>query len=97
MCIGVIPGLVDTDAHMDREGLRTLFPSLAGVHPVPEVVACVASEVQKTPPGAWLVTAPLGTPPYHFDIAAMLAEHRVPTRGELHAVSPANPIYIQAI
>lgn len=93
----VIPGLVDTHAHMDREGLRTLFPSLAGAHTVPEVVARVASEVEKTPPGAWLVTAPLGTPPYHFDIAAMLAEHRVPTRWDLDVVSPANPVYIQAI
>ena len=25
----VIPGLIDTHAHMDREGLRELFPSLA--------------------------------------------------------------------
>src|SRR5918999_165372 len=93
----VIPGLIDSHAHMDREGLRELFPSLAGAQSVREVVGLVAREVAAKPPGQWLVTAPLGTPPYHFDVAEMLAENRVPTRWDLDAVSPENPVYIQAI
>jgi predicted amidohydrolase YtcJ len=93
----VIPGLIDTHAHMDREGLRDLFPSLTGAQSVREVVDIVAREVATRPPGEWLVTAPLGTPPYHFDVATMLAEHRVPTRWDLDAVSPQHPVYIQAI
>lgn len=93
----VIPGLIDTHAHMDREGLRDLFPSLAEAQSVREVVDIVAREVATRPPGEWLVTAPLGTPPYHFDVATMLAEHRVPTRWDLDAVSPRHPVYIQAI
>jgi predicted amidohydrolase YtcJ len=93
----VIPGLIDAHAHMDREGLRDLFPSLAGAQSVPQVVDIIAREVAVKPPGEWLVTAPLGTPPYHFDVAEMLAENRVPTRWDLDAVSPENPVYIQAI
>jgi predicted amidohydrolase YtcJ len=93
----VIPGLIDAHAHMDREGLRELFPSLAGAQSVREVVGLIAREVAAKPPGQWLVTAPLGTPPYHFDVAEMLAENRVPTRWDLDAVSPENPVYIQAI
>ena len=93
----VIPGLIDAHAHMDREGLRDLFPSLAGAQSVHDVVDLIAREVAAKPPGEWLVTAPLGTPPYHFDVAEMLAENRVPTRWDLDAVSAENPVYIQAI
>jgi len=93
----VIPGLIDAHAHMDREGLRELFPSLAGTASVPAVVDIIAREVTGKPPGDWLVTSPLGTPPYHFDVEEMLAENRVPTRWDLDAASPENPVYIQAI
>jgi predicted amidohydrolase YtcJ len=93
----VIPGLIDAHAHMDREGLRELFPSLAGAQSVREVLDIIAREVAAKPPGQWLVTAPLGTPPYHFDVAEMLAENRVPTRWDLDAVAPHHPVYIQAI
>jgi len=93
----VIPGLIDAHAHMDREGLRDLFPSLAGAQSVRDVVERIAREVAAKPPGEWLVTAPLGTPPYHFDVAEMLAANRVPTRWDLDAVSAENPVYIQAI
>jgi predicted amidohydrolase YtcJ len=93
----VIPGLIDAHAHMDREGLRDLFPSLAGAQSVRQVVDIIAGEVATKSPGEWLVTAPLGTPPYYFDVAEMLAENRVPTRWDLDAVAPENPVYIQAI
>jgi predicted amidohydrolase YtcJ len=93
----VIPGLIDAHAHMDREGLRDLFPSLAGAQSVREVVDIIAREVAAKSPGEWLVTGPLGTPPYHFDVAEMLAENRVPTRWDLDAVAPHHPVYIQAI
>jgi len=93
----VIPGLNDTHAHMDREGLKELFPALTGAQSVREVVQIVAREVAAKPPGEWLVTAPLGTPPFFFDVPTMLAEHRIPRRWDLDAVSPDNPVYIQAI
>ncbi len=93
----VIPGLIDTHAHMDREGLKDLFLSLTGAQSVPQIVDIIAREVAGKQPGEWVMTAPLGTPPYHFDVSTMLAENRVPTRWDLDAVSPENPVYIQAI
>jgi predicted amidohydrolase YtcJ len=93
----VIPGLIDAHAHMDREGLRHLFPSLAGAQSVREITDRIAREVATKPADEWLVTAPLGTPPYHFDVAEMLAENRVPTRWDLDTVAPQHPVYIQAI
>ena len=93
----VIPGLIDTHAHMDREGLRDLFPSLAGGRSVRDIMDRIAHEVAQKQPGEWLVTAPLGTPPFHFDVPSMLADNQVPTRWDLDAVSPENPVYIQAI
>jgi hypothetical protein len=93
----VIPGLIDAHAHMDREGLKDLFPSLAGAQSVPQILDIIAREVAGKQPGEWIMTAPLGTPPYYFDVATMLAENRVPTRWDLDAVSPENPVYIQAI
>src|SRR5687768_3282211 len=47
----VIPGLIDTHAHMDREGLRDLFLSLTGAQSVREVVDIVAREVAARPRG----------------------------------------------
>src|SRR4051812_48048793 len=35
----VIPGLIDGHAHMDREGLKGLLPSLAGVKSIDALVA----------------------------------------------------------
>ncbi|MFQ6030066.1 MAG: amidohydrolase, partial [Dehalococcoidia bacterium] len=33
----LIPGIIDIHAHMDREGLRQVFPSLAGARTIPQV------------------------------------------------------------
>ena len=48
----VVPGIIDTHAHMDREGLKGLFPSLAGVSSIGDVLAVVKREVDRTPPGS---------------------------------------------
>ncbi len=93
----VIPGLIDTHAHLDREGMKYLFPSLGNAQTVQAIVEVIAREVAKRPPGEWLVTLPLGTSPFYFDAPAMAAEARVPTRWDLDPVSPENPVYIQAI
>ena len=33
----VIPGIVDIHAHMDREGLKTIYPSLEGLRSIGEI------------------------------------------------------------
>lgn len=92
----VIPGLIDAHAHLDREGLRDLFPSLAGIRSIPELQARLAQLAASRPPGEWIVTMPLGDPPHYFNPPHGLAERRWPTRWDLDAAAPDHPVYIRA-
>jgi predicted amidohydrolase YtcJ len=91
----VTPGLIDGHAHLDREGLKWLYPSLAGCRSIDDVLAVVRREVARAQPGAWIVTMPIGTPPWFFDGPETFAEGRGPTRQELDAAAPHNPVYIR--
>ena len=93
----VVPGLVDAHAHMDREGLKTVCPSLAGAASIEDVLQRIEALVRVAAPGEWIVTMPLGDPPYYFDVPQNLKEGRFPTRWELDRVAPRNPVYIRAI
>ena len=87
----LLPGLIDGHAHMDREGLKTLLPSLAGARSIDDVLAVIADEVRRRRPGEWVVTMPIGTPPLYLDGADGLREGRWPTRHDLDRVAPDNP------
>ncbi|MBI2371132.1 MAG: amidohydrolase, partial [Deltaproteobacteria bacterium] len=93
----VLPGLVDGHAHMDREGLKSLNPSLAGARSIGEILSIIEREVRKARPGEWIVTMPIGDPPYYWDVPDILAEKRFPNRWDLDQVAPDNPVYIRAI
>ena len=93
----VIPGIVDIHAHMDREGLKNDYPSLAGARSIPEVLDIVRREVASKSPGEWVVTMPLGAPPNYPNMPEGLAEGRYPTRHDLDQVSPNNPVYLRGI
>lgn len=93
----IIPGLIDAHAHMDREGLKPVFPTLAGCESIDDVLQRVEALVADTEPGAWVVTMPIGEPPYYFDVPDNLREKRFPTRWELDRVAPDNPVYIRPI
>ncbi|MBI4639451.1 MAG: amidohydrolase [Candidatus Tectomicrobia bacterium] len=93
----VIPGLIDAHAHMDREGLKSAYPSLEGCRSIGDIQRIIAREVARTRPGEWIVTMPVGDPPYYFDVPSNLAEQRFPNRWDLDAVSPDNPVYIRSI
>ncbi|MAF50297.1 MAG: hypothetical protein CMM10_18740 [Rhodospirillaceae bacterium] len=92
-----IPGLIDGHAHMDREGLKSVFPSLAGATSIDEVLERIESLVAERQPGDWVVTMPLGESPDYWDVPNNLTEKRFPTRWELDQVSPENPVYIRPI
>ena len=93
----VIPGLIDAHAHMDREGLKPVFPTLAGCESIDDVLQRVEALVSAAEPGEWIVTMPIGEPPYYFDVPDNLREKRFPTRWELDRVAPDNPVYIRPI
>ena len=93
----VCPGFIDTHAHMDREGLKARGGySLAGRHSVAAIVDAVASASARTPNGEWVVFMPMGTPKLSYiSRPDQLEEGRFPTRHDLDAVSPDNPVYIR--
>lgn len=93
----VIPGFNDTHAHMEREGLKEQRLSLAGAGSVGEILRRIGQAAASTAPGDWIVTMPVGDPPHYFDALSTLAERRMPTRAELDAVAPYNPVYIPAL
>jgi predicted amidohydrolase YtcJ len=93
----VVPGLIDGHAHMDREALRNVFPSLGRVRSIGDIQDRIAELARGKQPGEWIVTMPIGDPPYYFDVPEILAEKRWPTRQELDAAAPNNPVYIRAI
>ena len=93
----VIPGLIDGHAHMDREGLKDIFPSLANCWSIEEILGRIEELVKDAEPGAWIVTMPIGMPPYYFDVPGCLKEGRFPTRWEIDEVAPNNPVYIRPI
>jgi predicted amidohydrolase YtcJ len=93
----VIPGLVDAHAHLDREGLKYLWPSLARCRSIADVQAIVRAQAARRPPGEWIVTMPLGAPPFYLDQPGSLREHRWPTRADLDAAAPRHPVYLRGI
>ncbi len=93
----VAPGLIDGHAHLDREGLKPVFPSLAGCRSIDDILQRIEALVADAEPGQWILTMPIGDPPYYWDVPHSLAEKRFPTRWELDRVAPDNPIYIRPI
>ncbi len=93
----VIPGLIDAHAHMDREGLKDVYPSLEGARSIDDILQMIDSLVRETETGEWIVTMPVGDPPSYFDVPNNLKEKRFPTRYDLDRVAPDNPVYIRPI
>ncbi|MYC30859.1 MAG: amidohydrolase [Chloroflexi bacterium] len=93
----VIPGIVDIHAHLDREGLKSIYPSLEGLRSITEILDRLRTLIDGVSPGEWVVTMPIGDPPNYADMPQSLAEGRFPTRRDLDAVAPDHPVYIKGI
>ena len=59
----VIPGLVDAHAHLDREGLKEIYPSLARCRSIADIQRLIRAQAARRQPGEWIVTMPVGAPP----------------------------------
>lgn len=90
----IIPGFNDAHAHLDAEGLRGHFPSLGGVKSIADVLARIAMLAAQTPKGQWVITMPVGSPPYYYGGPKTLAEGRMPDRHELDRAAPDHPVCI---
>jgi len=93
----VLPGLIDGHAHMDREGLKDVYPTLEGARSIDDVLQRIEALVREAEPGSWVVTMPIGDPPFYWNVPDNLKEKRFPTRWELDRVAPQHPVYIRSI
>lgn len=92
----ILPGFIDTHAHMDTEGLKHARPSLEGVSSLDALIARIAKLAAERPRGTWIVTMPLGSPPFYFDRPGVFGEGRLPTRQDLDRAAPHHPVCIMA-
>jgi predicted amidohydrolase YtcJ len=91
----VLPGFVDAHPHIVYLGVGdAVEPSLAGLTSVAAIAARIGDAAREAEAGAWIVTSPIGDPPEFFDLPDRLAEGRSPTRADLDAVAPDNPVHI---
>lgn len=91
----IVPGLIDTHAHMDLEVAKSVWPTLAGVRSIRDLQDRIRELARARKPGEWIVTGPLGDPPDYLNVPDILAEKRWPTRQELDAAAPDNPVLIK--
>jgi predicted amidohydrolase YtcJ len=92
----VVPGFIDSHAHIDREGQRRAHAGLGDCRSIADVQDVVRREAARAVPGGWVLLGPLGRPPFHLDQTETLAEGRYPDRHDLDAVAPDHPVWIQA-
>jgi predicted amidohydrolase YtcJ len=95
----VVPGFCDVHPHVDREGLKRRGGiTVEGLRSVGAIVDVVRDAVRSARPGAWIVVMPLGSPPHDYvSRPDQLDDGRFPSRHDLDAVAPDNPVYIRAV
>ena len=84
----VTPGFNDAHIHFIGGGLSLLRVELIGARTLTEAKARIAAKVKELPPGAWI----LGRGWDHT-----LWGGEWPTRGDLDAVAPNNPVFVQRV
>ena len=83
----VVPGLRDSHLHTLGCARDWFNVALEDARDLAAVQAALAARVKATPPGEWVIASS----GWH---EGQIAEARMPTRQELDAISPDNPVYI---
>jgi len=83
----VLPGFDDTHVHLTAGEELPLQVDLTHIHSIKEIQAAIAARVREVKPGEW-ITGTRGWWEYQ------LAEGRLPTRADLDAAAPDNPVAI---
>jgi predicted amidohydrolase YtcJ len=86
----VLPGLIDTHAHIAGAGDIGQSVSFAGVTNVPEALRRIADFAAKTPSGCWITGDRSWAP------ATQLHEHRFLTAAEIDTAAPGHPVFLPA-
>ena len=78
----VVPGFIDTHPHVIAKGGDTRITQLPlkGLHSIDAIKKAIVEKVEKTPPGEWIATSPIGEPPEHFHVPDILQEKRWPIK-----------------
>jgi predicted amidohydrolase YtcJ len=84
----VIPGLFDSHIHTMMGGQNEIAVSLEAARSIADVQAAFAARAKTTAKGAWI----RGASGWH---ESQLAEGRLPTRFELDAAMPDNPVILR--
>lgn len=81
----VLPGLIDTHAHVEKAGLLKHTVQLGDVGTVAQALARISEQAAQTPAGRWIRGG-------QWHPIAQLAEKRFLTREELDRAAPNNPV-----
>ncbi|MGH2584471.1 MAG: amidohydrolase, partial [Dehalococcoidia bacterium] len=84
----VLPGLIDSHLHLLQLGLNSFAVDLSGARSVADVLDALRAQAAETGRGDWVVCSSR----WH---ESQLAEGRFPTRGELDAAVPWNPVLLR--
>jgi predicted amidohydrolase YtcJ len=83
----VIPGLVESHSHPTSYGMHIFQPDLSKPTTLAGIVQLVEAKVKQSRPGEWITNSRIWN-------ETKLAEKRNPTRFDLDAVSPHNPVFL---
>src|SRR3954454_10172593 len=86
----VLPGLMDTHAHVANAGVQGVTVSLAKVTTVAEALEQIRAWAAKAKPGDWIIGGP-------WHPMSQLQERRYLTRREIDQVAPDNPVFLPTV
>ncbi|WP_459572031.1 amidohydrolase [Cupriavidus sp. 8B] len=86
----VVPGLIDTYAHMEQAGIALYTVPLYRATNAAQALDLIKEQARQAQPGEWVIGSGWHPP-------SQLKEKRYLTRQELDSVSPENPVYLPTV